>query len=272
MSALLEAKGISYSSGGRLLVDRIDLAIDGRSFTIVIGPNGAGKSTLLRILSGELVPTQGEVLLDGRPIRSVAPWRLAHSRAVMPQASDLSFPFTVFEVAGLGVEGIGKGLSRRDRQRLVQAALEQADVAHLVHRNYQTLSGGERQRVTFARVLAQLGAGRTVEMRQVLFLDEPIASLDLKHQLALLQTAKNLAQGGLAVVAVLHDLQLAAGVGDDLVLLNKGRLVTRGKPETVLTPERLAEVFGVTLVAPSLPPSPWRLSTMGLHSAEAEAP
>ncbi|WP_201834456.1 heme ABC transporter ATP-binding protein [Microvirga zambiensis] len=272
MSALLEAKGISYSSGGRLLIDRIDLAIDGGSITIVLGPNGAGKSTLLRILSGELVPTRGEVLLDGRPIRSVAPWRLAHSRAVMPQASDLSFPFTVFEVAGLGVEGIGKGLSRRDRQRLVQAALEQADVAHLLHRNYRTLSGGERQRVTFARVLAQLGAGRTVEMRQVLFLDEPIASLDLKHQLALLQTAKSLAQGGLAVVAVLHDLQLAAGVGDDLVLMNGGRLVTRGKPETVLTPTILAEVFGVTLVAPSLPPSPWRLSTTGLHSAEAEAP
>ena len=271
MSALLEASGISHGSGGRLLIDRIDLAIDGGFFTIVLGPNGAGKSTLLRILSGELAPSQGEVRLDGRPLRAIAPWRLAHSRAVMPQASDLSFPFTVFEVASLGVEGIGRGLSRRDRQCIAQTALEQADVAHLLHRNYQTLSGGERQRVHFARVLAQLQAGRTVETRQVLFLDEPIASLDLKHQLALLQTAKSLARDGLAVVAVLHDLQLAAGVGDDLVLMNGGRLVTRGRPETVLTPTILAEVFGVTLAASALPPSPWRLSTTGLPSAEAEA-
>jgi iron complex transport system ATP-binding protein len=260
MSALLEAKGVSYRGGSRMLVDGIDLSIESGSFTIVIGPNGAGKSTLLRILCGELSPTQGEVRLHGQALRSIPAWRLAHSRAVMPQASDLSFPFTVFEVARLGVEGIGQGLSRRDRERLVLEGLEQADVAHLSNRNYQTLSGGERQRVHFARVLAQLQAGRTVETRQVLFLDEPIASLDLKHQLALLETAKTLARGGLAVVAVLHDLQLAAGMGDDLVLLRAGRLVNRGRPETVLTPARLAEVFGVTLIPSVLPPSPWTLS------------
>jgi iron complex transport system ATP-binding protein len=260
MSALLEAKGVSYRSGGRRLVDGIDLSIASGSFTIVIGPNGAGKSTLLRILCGELAPTQGEVRLDGHLLRSLPPWRLAHSRAVMPQASDLSFPFTVFEVACLGVEGVGKGLSRSDRQRIALDALAQADVAHLARRNYQTLSGGERQRVHFARVLAQLQAGRTVETRQMLFLDEPIASLDLKHQLALLQTAKSLAQDGLAVVAVLHDLQLAAGMGDDLVLVHEGRLVTRGRSEAVLTPTMLAEVFGVNLISPGLPPSPWMLA------------
>lgn len=271
MSVLLEANGVSYRSGGRALVDAVDLSIAGGSFTIVIGPNGAGKSTLLRILCGELSPTEGEVRLDGQLLRSLPAWRLAHGRAVMPQASDLSFPFTVFEVACLGVEGIGKGLSRSDRQRFVLDALAQADVAHLAQRNYQTLSGGERQRVHFARVLAQLQAGRTVETRQVLFLDEPIASLDLKHQLALLQTAKSLARDGLAVVAVLHDLQLAAGIGDELVLMNGGRLVTRGRPEAVLTPNLLAEVFGVNLIPSALPPSPWALSSTGLHSVLARA-
>jgi len=259
MSALLEAKGISYRNDGRILVDSVSLSMEGGSFTIVIGPNGAGKSTLLRILCGELSPSEGEVRLQGHPLRSLAPWRLAHSRAVMPQASELSFPFTVFEVACLGVEGIGRGLSRGDRQRLAHDALAQADVAHLAGRNYQTLSGGERQRVHFARVLAQLQAGRTVETQQVLFLDEPIASLDLKHQLALLRTAKHLAQEGLAVIAVLHDLQLAAGMGDDLVLMNGGRLVTHGKPEAVLTPAMLAGVFGVNLIPSVLPPSPWAL-------------
>ena len=254
-----------------MLIDRIDLAIDGGSFTIVLGPNGAGKSTLLRILSGELAPSQGEVRLDGRPLRSVAPWRLAHSRAVMPQASDLSFPFTVFEVASLGVEGIGRGLSRRDRQRL-----------HSTRWSRPTSPISSTATTRRCRAASASGSispacwrscrpGRTVETQQVLFLDEPIASLDLKHQLALLQTAKSLARDGLAVVAVLHDLQLAAGVGDDLVLMNGGRLVARGRPDAVLTPAMLTEVFGVSLIAPALPPSPWALSPAGLHPAAVES-
>lgn len=259
MSARLEARNLSYHRSGRTLLDGVDLTLDGGTFTVVIGPNGAGKSTLMRLLCGELAPSAGEVVLNGRPLQAIPAWLLAHERAVMPQASDLGFPFTVFEVACLGVEGIGRGLSRRDRERLAAQALERADVAHLSRRNYQTLSGGERQRVHFARVLAQLAAGRTVETRQVLFLDEPIASLDLKHQLALLDEAKSLARDGLAVLAVLHDLQLAAGLTDDLILLSGGRLVARGTPAAVLTPTRLAEVFGVRLTLPTLPPHPWGL-------------
>lgn len=260
MSTILEARGISYRSGGRTLIDGIDLSIAEGSFTIVIGPNGAGKSTLLRLLCGELLPAQGEVLLAGQRLRSIPAWRLAHCRAVMPQASEVNFPFTAFEIAGLGVEGIGRGLSRSDRQHMTLKALERADVAHLARRNYQTLSGGERQRVQFARVLAQLEAGRTLENRQVLFLDEPIASLDLKHQLALLETARDLARSGLTIIAVLHDLQLAAGIGDDLILLDSGSLVTRGTPDAVLTQARLAEVFGVSLMVSRLPPNPWSLA------------
>ncbi|MFC4170784.1 heme ABC transporter ATP-binding protein [Microvirga sp. GCM10011540] len=260
MTAILEAKGMSYRGGGRLLVNRVDFTVDAGCFTIVVGPNGAGKSTLLKLLCGELAPTEGDIVLGGRPLRSIPPWQLAHLRAVMPQASELGFPFSVLEVASLGVEGIGRGLSRSDRRRIAEQALERADVAHLAHRNYQTLSGGERQRVHFARVLAQLGAGRTFEDRQILFLDEPISSLDLKHQLALLEEARRLVREGIAVVAVLHDLQLAAGLTDDLALMDEGRLVARGAPDRVLTSERLAAVFGVGLVMESLPPHPWVLA------------
>jgi iron complex transport system ATP-binding protein len=260
MSALLEAEDLSYRTGNRTLVDGIDLSFAGGTFSVVIGPNGAGKSTLLRLLCGELSPTHGTVRWNGEPLRAIPAWRLAHRRAVMPQASDLGFPFTALEVASLGTEGIGRGLSHHDRQRLAREALEQADVAHLAPRNYQTLSGGERQRVHFARVLAQLAAGRTVETRQVLFLDEPIASLDLKHQLTLLETARSLSRDGLGIVAVLHDLQLAADLADDLILLHGGRLAARGTPDAVLTPDRLAGIFGVTLAFPVLPPSPWKLA------------
>jgi len=259
MTAILEAEGISYCSGSRMLVDSVDLSFASGSFSIVIGPNGAGKSTLLRILCGELQPTGGSIRWNGEPLHSIPAWRLAHRRAMMPQASELNFPFTVFEVACLGVEGIGRGLSRRDRQCLALDALEQADVAHLAQRNYQSLSGGERQRVHFARVLAQLKAGQSLERQQVLFLDEPIASLDLKHQLSLLQESRRLVQDGLTVIAVLHDLQLACSTADELIIMQAGRLVARGKPDTALTPQRLAEVFGVELIGPGMASSPWRL-------------
>lgn len=259
MSPILDARNIAYRTGGRMLIEGIDLSIESGTFTIVIGPNGAGKSTLLRVLCGELAPTQGEVVFNGRSLSAIPAWRLAHSRAVMPQATELGFPFTVFEVAQLGVEGIGQGLNRRQRQHLALEALEEADVAHLARRNYQTLSGGERQRVHFARVLAQLAAGRTVETRQVLFLDEPIASLDLKHQLALLDKAKRLARKDLTVVAVLHDLQLAADFGDSLMLLQSGRLVSQGDAARVLNSSHLSDVFGVSLVDHDLPRNPWRL-------------
>jgi iron complex transport system ATP-binding protein len=260
MSPLLEARGLTYRSHGRVVIDSIDLAFESGSFSIIIGPNGAGKSTLLRLLCGELSPTQGDVLFDRQPLRTMQAWHLAHRRAVMSQSSDLSFPFTVVEVAALGVEGIGRGLSRGDRQRMAFEALKLADVGHLARRSYQTLSGGERQRVHFARVLAQLEAGRTLETRQVLFLDEPIANLDLKHQIALLHTAKGLARNGLAVVAVLHDLQLATSLCDKLILLHDGRLIAQGTPEQVLTPASILDVFGVTLIPPSLPPHPWALA------------
>ncbi len=260
MSMILEARQVSFAAGRRLLVDKVDLSLNTGTFTVVIGPNGAGKSTLLKLLCGELAPTDGTVLLNGCPIRAIPAWRLAHLRAVMPQASDLGFPFKATEVVGLGVEGIGRGLSRSDREHLVDEAMAEADVVHLAGRNYQTLSGGERQRVHFARVLAQLNAGQSVEARQVLFLDEPIASLDLKHQLALLAQTRRLAGKGLTVLAVLHDLQLAAGVADTLVLMHAGRLVACGQPDQVLTEHRLAEVFGVSLIGPALPPHPWRLA------------
>ena len=257
MSAILSGEGLAYERSGKRIVRDVGLSLEAGTLTVIVGPNGAGKSTLLRLLSGELAPTRGTVTVNGRAIGKVAPWRLAHARAVMPQASDLSFPFTVLEVAGLGVDGLGRGLSRRDRASLVADALRRADVAHLSQRSYRTLSGGERQRVHFARVLAQLSAGRTVEPRQALLLDEPVANLDLRHQLLVMDEARRLRRDALAVVAVLHDLQLAAEVADTLVLMEGGAIVASGAPAAVLTPDCLAEIFGVGLRSPGLPPHPW---------------
>ena len=272
MRTVLEARGIVYRSGRRTLIDRVDFRIEQGCFTIIVGPNGAGKSTLLRILCGELSPTAGDVLFNGQPLHATPAWKLAHCRAVMPQASELNLPFTAFEVTRLGVQGLGQGLSQSDRDRFSFEALAQADVLDLAQRDYQTLSGGERQRVHFARVLAQLKAGRTLAQPQVLFLDEPIASLDLKHQLALLTEARRLATNGLAVVAILHDLPLAAEVADDLAMLHDGRLVARGRPDERLTAARLEAIFGVTLANGVLPPSTLEARLTGSPSASVGHP
>ena len=254
MTALVVAEAVSYRAGGRLLVDGVSLAVARGEMVVIAGPNGAGKSTLMRLLCGELAPASGAVRYGAEPLATLPAWRLAGRRAVLPQASRLAFPFRVREVARIGLDGIGRGLTRPARQAIVARALAEADLTELAERNYQTLSGGEQQRAQFARVLCQLEAGRTLSSDQVLFLDEPIASLDLRHQLALLDAAARRARAGLAVVAVLHDLNLAAAYADSLVVMDAGRVVEAGRPSAVLSDRLLAEVFGVSLGVGRVPP------------------
>ncbi|WP_375459399.1 heme ABC transporter ATP-binding protein [uncultured Enterovirga sp.] len=253
MTALLAAQRVSYRIGGKVLVDDVTLEAEAGRIAVVVGPNGAGKSTLVRLLSGELRPSAGRVSYGGVAVETMKPWRLACCRAVLPQASRLAFPFTAGEVARLGLDGIGRGLTSRDRAGILADALDRADVAHLAYRTYQSLSGGEQQRTQFARVLAQLMAGRTVADRQVLLLDEPIASLDLKHQLSLLEAAASLADEGVAILAVLHDLNLASAFADEIVVMAAGRVVTRGTPADVIVDDVVQGVFGVGLTVGAVP-------------------
>jgi len=233
-----------------MLVSDASLDLEPGATTILIGPNGAGKSTLLKLLTGELAPAAGSVHCADEALGTVPAWRLACLRAVMAQHSRLAFPFSVYEVARLGVDGIGRALTRQRREAIVAEAL--------AGRRYQTLSGGEQQRVQFARVLCQLEAGRSVAERQVLFLDEPIASLDLCHQLALLDMARSIAGRGVAVLIVLHDLNLAVTYADHLVVMDRGRIIAQGPPAETLDDALLQQVFRVGLSlsrapAPGLP-------------------
>lgn len=245
MSALLELSAVRYAVGGKALVDDASLRLRAGELTVILGPNGAGKSTLLRLACGELKPERGEVLWEGRPLASWTALELASARAVLPQSSVLAFPFTVAEVARIGLDVVGRALPPLQRQQHVAEGLRRADVAHLAGRNYQTLSGGERQRVHFARVLAQLAAGRSATGRQALFLDEPTSALDIRHQLLLMGEAKRMAGQGLCVVAVLHDLNLAASMADRIVVMKGGRIVANGTPQEALTTAILEEVFEV---------------------------
>jgi iron complex transport system ATP-binding protein len=257
-SPILSGHGVGFLAGGRSLVTEANLALAGATTTILIGPNGAGKSTLLKLLTGEIKPAAAEIRNAGEPLAAVPAWRLACLRAVMAQHARLAFPFSVYEVASLGTDGIGRALTRQRREAIIGESLAAAGVIELAGRRYQTLSGGEQQRVQFARVLCQLEAGRSVAERQVLFLDEPIASLDLCHQLALLDMARSIAARGVAVLIVLHDLNLAVTYADRLVVMDQGRIIAQGPPARTLDDALLHQVFKVDLSlsrapAPGLP-------------------
>src|SRR5262245_43997808 len=180
---MLETRGVWVEAGGHALLENVDVTVAPGRITVLIGPNGAGKTTLLRVLSGEIGPTRGEARLDGEALGAFSAAELARRRAVVPQASAVSFPFTVREVVMLGVTVPGFPMSDAAVHHRVDAALDAVDLMPFADRFYQTLSGGERQRVHIARAMCQLAAAahRQAETR-CLLLDEPTASLDLGHQ------------------------------------------------------------------------------------------
>jgi iron complex transport system ATP-binding protein len=191
----------------------------------------------LSVLSGDLAPAAGTVELDGRPIGSYRPLELARRRAVLSQANVVSFPFRVLEIVQMGRSPWIRTAELADDQAAVLEAIEATDIAHLLGRRFTTLSGGEQARVSLARVLAQ----RT----PVVFLDEPTASLDLRHQEDVMRLARELAAGGRAVVVVVHDLSLAGAYADRIALLDRGRLDAVGTPDEVMTADRVGRVYGL---------------------------
>lgn len=230
-----------------VLLDGVTLGVSPGELVAVLGPNGAGKSTLLKVASGERRPDGGRVLLDGDPLPALAPDRLAARRAVMPQHSALAFGFTAREVAMLGRTPFARLAPPAEHDRVTDAALLEVGVAGLAARRYPTLSGGEAQRVHLARALAQLDAPEAARPNRpgYLLLDEPTSSLDLAHQHTVLRAARRRAEAGFGVLAVLHDLNLAAQYADRLAVLRAGRLVGDGSPAEVLTPALIHTAFEV---------------------------
>ena len=220
----------------------------------LVGPNGAGKTTLIRALSGALRRVRGQATWEGRDLLALPPPQRARYLAVVPQARRLPATFTVRQAVALGRTpylGWLGGLGPRDH-RAVKRALHLTDLEPLADRLLGHLSGGEQQRVLLARALAQ--------ETPVLLLDEPTTHLDLRHQIHILALVQRLArEERLAVVMVLHDLNLAARFGDRVALLHQGALVAEGPPEAVLTAERIAQVYGLPVRIVHLPGSeaPW---------------
>jgi iron complex transport system ATP-binding protein len=242
---MLRARSATYRVGEKALVASVDLALRPGVFTAIIGPNGAGKSTLLRLLSGELKPTSGSVELDGRSLALCQAGALARRRAVVPQATALSFPFTAGEVVLLGATVPGFAPPSAHLERAAMECLRTVGLVDIRDRLYTHLSGGERQRVHIARALLQLAvSSRDGDEPAILMLDEPTASLDLAHQGIVLGEARRQAQQGRAVLAVLHDLNLAAAFADELILMSRGQIAARGTARDVLSDELLSRAYG----------------------------
>lgn len=245
---VLEACGIRVAIGNKILLEDVHLKLAAGKVTALLGPNGAGKSTLLKVLSGTLPPDSGGIRLNGSPLPGWTSVQCARMRAVLLQDPQLPFAFTVEEVARMGRYPHLRGRETGRDRAIVRDSLEVADMLPRAERLYPTLSGGEKQRTHWARVLAQLESGDASprSMRgKCLLLDEPTSSLDLSHQHALLEHARELAACGAGVLVILHDLNLAAQYADELVLMQAGRIVAAGGAGAVMTPSVLKSVYGV---------------------------
>lgn len=256
MPNAMELESVAVHAGSKALLSNVSFTVPKQAITVIAGPNGAGKSTLLSVLTGERAPRAGTVHLHGEPLRSYPRAELARLRGVMPQDIRLDVPMRVHEVVALGRFPHRKTSTKQTDRTLIAEALADTDTAHLAGRLYDTLSGGERARVAVARLL--------VQQAKVMILDEPIASLDPKHQYLVLELLRTQAVAGAAVVIVLHDLHLAREYAHHAVLVKSGEVEAAGEATTVLVPARLTQVFdtefatgtlgnGKTVIVPTAP-------------------
>ncbi|QXT38956.1 heme ABC transporter ATP-binding protein [Gymnodinialimonas ceratoperidinii] len=257
---MLSTEQITVQLGRKPILHGIDMAAPAGAFTAIVGHNGSGKTTLLRAITQE-VDYGGRVLLDGRDIRGLQGWELAARRAVLPQASRISFPFTVREIVRLGLMAGRDGADRT----LPSKALARVGLAGFEGRYYHELSGGEQQRAQLARVLCQVWEPVAEGAPRWLLLDEPVSSLDIGHQLEVMEIVRDYAEAGGGVIAVMHDLNLTSMFADHVVLLAGGRCLASGAPADVFTDQTLSAAYGCNLRVNFTPrgPATWLLP----HSA-----
>jgi iron complex transport system ATP-binding protein len=240
MDLVLDRVCVRY--GRRTVLDSLSLTVPAGAFVALVGPNGSGKSTLVRAVTGAVPLAGGSIRLGGRDLRQLSAAARARQLAVLGQETKVDFAFSVQEVVGMGRMPHLRRFARESERdfQVIRQAMAATGTLDLADRSITTLSGGERQRVLFARALAQ-------EPR-LLILDEPTAHLDMAHSVELLGLVRRRnREEGLTVIAVLHDLNLAAQYADRILVLAEGRLVADGTPAAVVTPELIGRVWATAV-------------------------
>ncbi len=237
----IDVQKVSYSYDQKIFaVDDVSLTIQPGEFFGIIGPNGSGKTTLLKCISGYFKPQKGQVLLDGKDVQAFSAKEIAKTMALVQQHAALEFDFTVQDIVLTGRNPHLKRMQTESEEdyAIARQAMQRAEILGLKDRMVTELSGGEWQRMILARALTQQAG--------IMLLDEPVAGLDIKHQVSFLKTARDLSRAEhFSVVCILHDLNLAHQYCDRIALLNSGRLVSLGTPQEVLTREKLESVYGI---------------------------
>jgi len=237
----VKVDSVTFGYGRAPVVEDVSFVVPSGGFFGIIGPNGSGKSTLLRLMSGFARPWRGQIEIGGRAVARIPRRDLGRLVAVVPQETAVSFPYTVTEMVLLGRTPHLSGFAFEgdDDLRIAREAMERTSVTHLADRVFSELSGGERQRVVLARALAQRPS--------LLLLDEPSAFLDIRHEVEIYDLLRELHEGGITVVIVLHDLNLAALYCERLLLLCDGRVRCCGPASEVLTYRNLTEAYGTEI-------------------------
>jgi iron complex transport system ATP-binding protein len=250
MSVLLELRDVAFAyprperlRARRFAFHAVSFAVEAGEVFGIIGPNSAGKTSLLRLLTRVLTPSRGDILLDGRPVRTLAHWALAREVAVVPQEAPRPFPFTVEQLVMMGrfPHGPGRFFETAEDVAVAREAMAATDTLPLAPLPLEELSGGERQRAMLARALAQ--------QPRLLVLDEPTSHLDLRYQAETAELLRRLnRERGVTILLVSHDLNLAAELCDRLLLLHDGTVARVGTPGEVLEPSLLERVFECRVV------------------------
>jgi iron complex transport system ATP-binding protein len=234
---LLSVQHVSWRADNQLILDDISFTINKGSFTGILGPNGAGKSSLLRCLYRYVRADSGSVKFNQQDIwREYDAYQYAQDIAVVLQETPTHFNLTVYDIVALGLlphKGLFTREQPQDKQK-IDCAIQQVGLSDKTLQNFEHLSGGEKQRALIARAI--------VQSPSLLIMDEPTSHLDVRYQIQVIELAKSL---GITVIASFHDLNLASAMCDQLIVLDKGKLVEQGTPQKVITSEMLSNVFGV---------------------------